>query len=183
MSLFGVFLLAIGVAMDAFAVSICKGITIKENLIKKAIVIAIWFGVFQWIMPLIGYFMIDVVNNYLLGVKEYIIFGLLSYVGVSMIIGAFKNEEFNSSTKFKEMFILAVATSLDALSVGMTVSLLGINVYIATLIILIVTFSFCFFGVIIGSKFGGKYRNKAELVGGIILIIIGIKVLIEYLLN
>lgn len=99
-----------------------------------------------------------------------------------MIVNSLKNEKIDSSLKFKEMLVLSLATSLDALSIGMTVSLLSVNVYLAVSIITLITFMFCFFGVIIGSKFGEKYKNKAEIIGGIILIILGLKVLIGYLL-
>lgn len=181
MGLFDVFMLAIAVAMDAFAVSICKGTTIRENLKKKATIVASWFGLFQGIMPLIGFFLMDSVEKYLNGIKEYVIFGLLAYIGISMIINSLKNEKIDSSLKFKEMLLLSLATSLDALSIGMTISLLRVNVYLAVSIITIVTFMFCFLGVIIGSKFGEKYKNKAEIFGGVILIILGLKVLLGYL--
>lgn len=177
-----VFILAIGVAMDAFAVSICKGITIKENLNKKAVIVGSWFGVFQGLMPLIGFFLMDSINQYFNGIKEYLIFGILAYIGVSMIVAAFKNEEIDSSLNFKEMFFLSIATSLDALSIGMTLSLLQTNIFVAVGTIVIVTFAFCYIGVRIGSKFGDKYKNKAEIFGGIILILIGAKILLEYLL-
>ncbi len=182
MGLFDIFMLAVAVATDAFAVSICKGTTIRENLKKKAITVASWFGVFQGIMPLIGFFLMDSVEKYLSGIKAYVIFGLLAYIGISMIVNSLKNEKIDSSLKFKEMLVLSLATSLDALSIGMTVSLLSVNVYLAVSIIPLITFMFCFFGVIIGSKFGEKYKNKAEIIGGIILIILGLKVLIGYLL-
>ena len=181
MGLFDVFMLAIAVAMDAFAVSICKGTTIRENLKKKSFIVASWFGAFQGIMPLIGFFLMDSIEQYLNGIKEYVIFGLLAFIGISMIINSLKNEKIDSSLKFKEMIILSLATSLDALSIGMTISLLRVNVYLAVSIITIVTFMFCFLGVIIGSKFGEKYKNKAEIFGGVILIILGLKVLLGYL--
>ena len=182
MNLLELIILAIAVALDAFAVSICKGITIKDTLNRKAVVVGSWFGIFQGLMPLMGYFFMDGVEHYLEGIKEYVIFGLLVYIGISMIIEAFKKEEFNDSLKFKEMLMLSIATSLDALSVGMTISLLSVNVYLATTLIAFITFVFCFFGVKIGSKFGEKYKCKAEITGGVILILIGLKILLEYLI-
>ena len=182
MNIFEMILLAVGVAMDAFAVSICKGITIKENINKKATLVGSWFGLFQGLMPLIGYFLMDIVDHYLLGIKEYVIFGLLTYIGISMIVETFKKEEIDSSLGVKEMFILSIATSLDALSIGMTISLLKTNIFLVISIISIITFLFCFVGVKIGCKFGMKYKNNAEIAGGIILILIGIKVLLEYLM-
>lgn len=178
MGIYGVVLLALGVAMDAFAVSICKGITIKEKIMKKAFVVGIWFGAFQGIMPLVGYFLIDNVAYYIEDIKGYLIFTLLSYIGVVMIVESFKKEEINGFVKFKEMITLAFATSLDALSVGMTISLLKINIYMAVVIIAFITFLLCSLGVKIGSAFGEKFRSQAEIVGGVILIIIGLKVLL-----
>ena len=182
MSIFGIIMLAVGVAMDAFAVSICKGITIKDSVNKKAVIAGTWFGTFQGLMPLIGFFLMDRVDHYLSGIKEYIIFGLLAYIGISMIVETLKNDEIDSSLGFKEMLILSLATSLDALSVGMTISLMEINVYFAVSIIALTTFLFCFIGVKFGNKFGDKYKNKAQIVGGVILIVIGLKILLEYLL-
>lgn len=182
MSFLSVIMLSIGVAMDAFAVSICKGVTIKETITKKSIIVGTWFGVFQGIMPLIGYFFMGAVDHYLDGIKEYVIFGLLAYIGISMIVESFKKDEIDSSLGFKEMLILSVATSLDALSVGMTISLLKVNVYFSVFIISLITFLFCFIGVKIGSKFGMKYKSKAEMAGGVILIVIGLKILLGYLI-
>ena len=178
MGIYGVVLLAIGVAMDAFAVSICKGITIKEKIIKKAFVVGIWFGAFQGIMPLVGYFLIDNMVYYMNDIKTYVIFALLLYIGLTMIVESSKKEEINDSLKFKEMIALSFATSLDALSIGMTISLLEINVCAAVAIIAFITFTLCFLGVKIGSVFGEKYKSQAELAGGVILIIIGLKVLL-----
>lgn len=183
MSMIEIFILAIGVAMDAFAVSICKGITVRNEVIKKSIIVALWFGLFQGLMPLVGYFLMGTVNSYLNNIKAYVIFGLLTYIGVSMIIDAYKKEEFDSSLSVKVMLVLSIATSLDALSIGMTISLLGANIFKVISIIAIVTFLFCFFGVIIGVKFGNKYKTRAEILGGIILILIGLKFLLEYFLN
>jgi len=175
-------ILSFGVAMDAFAVSICKGITIKKDLNKSALIVANWFGLFQGAMPLIGYFMIDTISSYIEGVKEFIIFGLLVYVGVAMILESKKEDKLDDSLKFSSMLILSIATSLDALSVGMSLSLLNINIFICVLVIAAVTFAFGFAGVKIGNKFGTKYKAIAEIIGGIILILIGVKVMLEYLL-
>ena len=182
MNLIGIFLLAIGVAMDAFAVSLCKGITIKEHVNKKATIVGLWFGAFQGIMPLIGFFFMDNVEKYLSVVKEYIIFGLLLYIGIAMIIESFKAEDINPSLSFKEMFVLSLATSLDAFSVGMTISLMGVNVFLSTSIIALVTFGLCYVAVGIGYKFGLKYKSKAEIIGGIILISIGLNIILKYLI-
>lgn len=173
--------LAIAVAMDAFAVAICKGTTIKNNLTHNSIKIGSWFGAFQGIMPLIGFFFMDNIEKYIGGVKEYIIFILLLYIGVSMILEARKEETLDDSVSFKTMLVLSVATSLDALSIGITLSLYKINIFISITIIALITFLFSYFGVKIGNKFGMKYKSKAEMLGGIILIFMGIKVLIQLL--
>lgn len=183
MSTFEIFLLAIAVAMDAFAVSICKGITIKSSLVKSAIKVGCWFGLFQAIMPLIGYFFMDNIEKYIDGIKEFVIFLLLLYIGISMMLEAKKEEKLDDSLSFKTMLILSIATSLDALSVGMSLSLSNISVYLDVLIIGVITFLFSCMGVLIGNKFGNKYKTKAEIIGGIILIMIGIKVLLEYFIH
>ena len=182
MSILGIIILAIGVAMDAFAVSICKGTTVKKDVNKKSILVATWFSVFQGVMPLIGYFLMDIVDSYLSGIKEYVIFALLTYLGIVMIINSFKKEDIDGNFSFKEMLVLSIATSLDALSVGMTLSLLKVNIFVAIMIIALITFVFSYIGVRIGKKFGDKYKNKAEIIGGIVLILIGFKILIEYLI-
>ena len=182
MELIEIILLAFAVAMDAFAVAICKGITIKKDLNHNAIKIGSWFGIFQGLMPLIGYFFMDNIEKYISGLKEYIIFALLLYLGICMIIEAKKEEKFDDSVGFKAMLVLSIATSLDALSVGMTLSLFKTNIFIAITIIAIITFMCSYIGVRIGNKFGDKYKAKAEITGGVILILIGAKVLLEYLL-
>lgn len=175
-------ILAIGVAMDAFAVSICKGITIKKDLNKSALIVGAWFGTFQGIMPLIGFFIMGAINQYIEGIKEIIIFVLLLYIGITMILEAKKEDKLDDSLTFINMLVLSIATSLDALSVGMSLSLLNINVFICVVIIAFITFMFSFLGVKIGNKFGNKYKAKAEIVGGIVLILIGVKVILQYLL-
>lgn len=181
MEIISVILLAIAVAMDAFAISICKGIKVKDKLNKNSAIVGLWFGSFQGVMPLIGYFFMDNVGKYVESIKVYIIFLLLLYIGVAMILEARKEEDLDASLDFKTMLLLSIATSLDALSVGMTISLLNINIFFAVSVIALITFLFSFFGVKIGSKFGNKYKTKAEVVGGIILILIGLKILLQYL--
>lgn len=174
-----IIVLSIAVALDAFAISICKGITIKRHMLKKALVIALWFGFFQGLMPLLGFYFMDNVGVYIENIKRYVIFFLLTYIGCTMIIEAKKSDELNDSIKFKEMLLLSIATSLDAFSVGMTISLLKINVLISVSVIAIVTFLFSYLGVKIGNKFGDKYKIKAQTIGGLTLIIIAIKILLE----
>ena len=182
MDLVSVLLLSLAVAADAFAVALCKGVTIKNKINKNALIVGLWFGVFQGAMPLFGYLFMDNIEKYIIGIKDFIIFGLLVYIGVSMILESRKEEKFSDSIGFKEMFGLSIATSLDALSIGATLSIYKINVYIIVSIIAIVTFLFSFIAVKIGNKFGDKYKSKAEIIGGVILILIGLRVLLEYLL-
>lgn len=182
MEIISVFLLSIAVAADAFAVALCKGVTIKNKINKNALVVGLWFGLFQGTMSLIGYCFMDNIERYIMGIKDFIIFALLVYIGVSMILESRKEEQFDDSVKFREMLGLSIATSLDALSIGATLSIYEMSVYIIVVLIGIVTFLFSFVAVIIGNKFGDKFKTKAEITGGIILILIGLKVLLEYLI-
>ena len=181
MSFAELFVLAIGLSMDAFAVSICMGLSLKEIKSKHMLSAGLWFGGFQALMPLLGYFLgnflSDLVNKY----APYIAFGLLVFLGGKMIKEAiFENDEsLNASMNFTNMLMLAIATSIDALSVGVTFAFLKVHIWAAIIFIGITTFTFSFVGIKIGSIFGTKYKKIAEISGGIILIIIGIRVLIE----
>ena len=183
MSIIEIVLIAISLAMDAFAVSICKGLSMKKINWKKAIIIGIYFGGFQAIMPLIGYFLGETFENLVTNVDHWVMFALLGIIGINMIRESFEDESknINDNTSFKTMVVLAIATSIDALAVGITFAFLEVNLILAIILIGIITFIISLLGVKIGNKFGDKYESKAELVGGIILILIGIKVLLEHL--
>jgi len=178
-----ILLISIGLAMDAFAVSICKGLSMKTMNWKKAIIVGLYFGVFQALMPVIGYFLGATFKDLVTQIDHWIAFALLVLIGMSMLKEAFaKNEEnHNDSVDLKTMVILAIATSIDALAVGITFAFLKVNMLIAGLMIGITTFIICAIGVKIGNKFGDKYERKAEVVGGLILILMGIKILLEHL--
>ena len=178
-----ILLISIGLAMDAFAVSICKGLSLKTMSWKKAIIVGLYFGFFQALMPLIGYFLGATFESVVTKVDHWIAFILLGIIGINMLKEAFGNDEENQNDKvdFKTMIMLAIATSIDALAVGITFAFLKVNMVIATIMIGIVTFAICVIGVKIGNKFGDKYERKAEVVGGLILIFIGIKILLEHL--
>lgn len=178
-----ILLISIGLAMDAFAVSICKGLSFKTMSWKKAIIVGLYFGFFQALMPLIGYFLGATFESVVTKVDHWIAFILLGIIGINMIKEAFGNDEENQNDKvdFKTMIMLAIATSIDALAVGITFAFLKVNMVIATIMIGIVTFAICVIGVKIGNKFGDKYERKAEVVGGLILIFMGIKILLEHL--
>lgn len=176
-------LLGIGLAMDAFAVSICKGLSMKKMNWENAIIIALYFGIFQALMPVIGYFLGTTFESLVTKFDHWIAFVLLLAIGGSMVKEAFSKEEENKNDKvdFKTMSILALATSIDALAVGITFAFFEVNVLLAVTIIGLITFIISIIGVKIGNRFGDKYQSKAELTGGIILILLGIKILLEHL--
>ncbi len=183
MGLFEIIFIGIGLAMDAFAVSVCKGLSMKSFNLKKAIIIAIYFGGFQAFMPLIGYFLGSNFQDLVVSFDHWIAFFLLGCIGVQMIKESFDDESKNRNDKvdIRTMIVLSIATSIDALAVGVTFAFLEANIILAVSIIGIVTFLLSLFGVKIGKKFGDKFQNKAELMGGVILIIIGTKILLEHL--
>ena len=189
MELYEYFVIAVVMAMDAFAVSICKGVSCKGKTLKTGLVCGLWFGFFQAIMPLIGWLFGELLTT-LIDVEEvsgYIAFALLSFLGIKMIKEALEKDcdckKNDSSLAFKVMIVFAIATSIDALAVGVTVSLVQANIWLAISLIGIITFVLSFFGAIIGNKIGSKYEKTAELFGGIVLILLGIKFLIETFLR
>lgn len=185
MGLVELIILSVGLAMDAFAVSICKGLAMKKMKWKNAIIIGLYFGIFQAIMPLIGYLLGVSFQSAITSIDHWVAFVLLVGIGANMIREAIskEKEEANDSIKIKDMLILAIATSIDALAIGITFAFLEVNITLAVSLIGIITFIISVIGVKIGNIFGDKYERKAELAGGIILIGLGIKILIEHLLN
>lgn len=183
MSLFELFLVAVGLSMDAFAVSICKGLAMKKISVKNACIVGLWFGGFQALMPVIGYILGSQFERYITNIDHWIAFVFLSLIGVTMIKEALSKEESseNASLDIKTMFILAIATSIDALAVGITFAFLSVRIVPAVSFIGIITFTLSAIGVKIGNVFGSKYKSKAEIAGGIILIGMGIKILLEHL--
>ena len=182
MGILEILLISIGLAMDAFAVSICKGLSIKDLKAKNIIIVGLYFGIFQAGMPLIGFLLGKGFESFVTQIDHWIAFGLLSIIGVNMILETLKKEEnINSDIGFKTMILLAIATSIDALAVGITFAFLEANIIGAIFTIGIVTFVISALGVMIGSKFGDKFEKKAQILGGIILIGMGIHILIEHL--
>ena len=173
------FLIGVGLAMDAFAVSVCKGLAMRKVNPRQAIVIGTFFGGFQALMPLVGYFLgsffADVITKY----SHWIAFALLAFLGAKMIKESFESEELDDNMGWKTMLVLAVATSIDASAVGVTFAFLDVNILFAVVLIGVTTFVFSAAGVKIGSVFGEKYKSKAEIAGGIILILIGLKILLD----
>lgn len=183
MSFIEVLLIGIGLSMDAFSVSICKGLTTKQFSWKMALTCGLWFGFFQALMPLIGYFLGSQFEQYITAVDHWIAFGLLLLIGANMIREAFSKEEesSDSSLDFKTMLLLAIATSIDALAVGISFACIQVKIWSSVLIIGLTTFAFSVLGVKIGNVFGSKFEKSAEIIGGIILILIGLKILLEHL--
>lgn len=179
MSIIELFILAVGLSMDAFAVSICKGLSLRKTEIKHMVIAGLWFGGFQALMPLIGYFLGSYFADMVSKVSHYIAFALLLIIGGNMIKESFgKEEELDGSMTIKGMLLLAIATSIDAFAVGVSFAFLKVNIIYAVLFIGVVTFAFSSAGIKIGSIFGAKYKSKAELAGGVILVLLGLKILL-----
>lgn len=178
-----ILLISVGVAADAFAVAICKGLSMKKFDWKKGIIIALYFGLFQSGMPVIGYLLGSTFESFITQIDHWIAFVLLCTIGANMIRETFFNEENsnNDSIDFKIMLPLAIATSIDALAIGITFAFLKANIIASVITIGLTTFIMSFLGAKIGNKFGDKYEKKAKFIGGLILIIIGIKILLEHL--
>lgn len=191
MNLFELFIIAVGLSMDAFAVSICKGLSLQKLRFKNALTVGLYFGIFQGGMPLIGYILGIQFQDKITAFDHWIAFVLLGIIGLKMIKEALEKEpeheiasdDVSEELGFKNMTILAIATSIDALAVGVTFAFLNVNIIPAVSFIGIVTLVLSMVGVKIGNIFGTKYKSKAELAGGIILILMGAKILLEHLLG
>lgn len=186
MSIWELFVLAVGLSMDAFAVAISKGLAVSKIKFKHTLITGLWFGGFQALMPLIGYLLGVSFQKYITPVDHFIAFILLAAIGANMIKESFSKEENDSNADFgfKTMLIMAIATSIDALASGISFAVLpDVNIIAAISFIGACTFTFSAIGVKIGNVFGLKYKSKAEFTGGFILIILGLKILIEHLLQ
>ena len=185
MNLFELLLIAVGLSMDAFSVSVCKGLTTKKFSWRMALVCGLWFGLFQALMPVVGFYLGSQFQGFIDNYAHWIAFGLLLLIGANMIREAVwgddEKEEGSCALDFKTMLLLAVATSIDALAVGVSFACIQVNIWIAISIIGVVTFLFSMLGVKIGNMFGSKYEKSAGITGGIILILIGLKILLESL--
>ena len=178
--------LAVGLSMDACAVSVCKGLAMKKATLKDGCICGLWFGGFQALMLLIGFFLGSLFAQAIKAVDHWIAFVLLVFIGLNMLKEAFSKEEegcCGCDLSVKTMFVMAVATSIDALAVGISLAMAGnVNIWLAILLIGFTTFSFSGLGVKIGNVFGSRFEKKAQAAGGLILIVLGIKILIEHLL-
>lgn len=183
MGITGLFLIGAGLSMDAFAVSICKGLSVGKLKWKYYLITGVWFGGFQALMPFIGYLFGSAFEKYITSFDHWVAFGLLFLIGAGMIREGLSKEEACEDASFgvKTMGVLAIATSIDALAVGITFALLpDVNITVAVSLIGITTFAFSAFGLKVGNVFGLKYKDKAEIAGGLILIFIGLKILLEH---
>lgn len=185
MDLLSLFLIAVGLSMDAFAVSVCKGLATPKYKLKYSMICGAWFGGFQALMPTVGYLLGVNFKKYITAIDHWIAFVLLALIGFNMIREALKNDDEGADPSFtaKSMLLLAIATSIDALAIGITFAFLDVNIVAAVLFIGVCTFVISAAGVKIGSVFGTRFKSKAEIAGGAILIILGLRILIEHLMN
>ena len=179
------FLLAVGLSMDAFAVSVCKGLSVKKAGLKEGAVCGGWFGGFQALMPLIGYFLGTLFAEAIEAFDHWVAFGLLAIIGINMLKEAFSHDcdcDNSDDMSAKTMFVMAVATSIDALAVGISLAMAGnVNITLAVVLIGVTTFLLSALGVKIGNLFGNRFEKKAQIAGGVILILLGVKILLEHM--
>ena len=186
MGLAELFLLAVGLSMDAFAVSICKGLSMKKATVKAGAICGAWFGGFQALMPLLGFFLGSIFAEAIESFDHWVAFGLLGIIGFNMLKEAFSKceecQDADADLSAKAMFIMAVATSIDALAVGISLAMAGdVSIVLAVVLIGVTTFCLSALGVKVGNVFGSRYEKKAQIAGGVILILLGLKILSEHL--
>ena len=184
MDIISLLLLAVGLSMDAFAVSVCKGLALKKVSLRHMCIVGAWFGGFQALMPSLGYLLGSRFEQYITAIDHWIAFVLLVLIGANMIREALSKEEAeeaNASLAFQTMLLMAVATSIDALAVGITFAFLSVHIVPAALTIGATTFLLSAAGVKVGSVFGLRYKKRAEIAGGVILCLLGVKILLEHL--
>lgn len=178
-------LLAMGLSMDAFAVSVCKGLSMRQAGLKQGAICGAWFGGFQALMPLIGFFLGTLFAEAIEAFDHWVAFGLLAIIGINMLKEACSKEEEENcgcDLSFKTMLIMAIATSIDALAVGISLAMAGnVNIWMAIALIGATTFLLSGVGVKVGNVFGSRFEKKAQIAGGVILILLGIKILLEHL--
>jgi len=182
------FLIAVGLSMDAFAVAVCTGLSMQQRSLKKSMIVGLYFGSFQAVMPLIGYFLGSQFADKIVELDHWVAFILLAFIGARMIKESFEKDNIDCidcieeevSLDFRTMFPLAVATSIDALAVGISFAFLSVRILPAVTFIGVTTFLLSMLGVRIGNVFGARFEKKAELLGGVILILIGLKILLEH---
>lgn len=182
MGLVDLFVIAVGLSMDAFAVAICKGLSVKKVSVKHGLIVGLYFGGFQAVMPLLGYLLGSSFAKYIEAFDHWVAFVLLGIIGINMIRESREKEEaLDASFGLKAMLPMAIATSIDALAVGISFAFMRVQIGWAVLFIGVTTFTLSAIGVKLGNLFGAKYKSKAELFGGIVLILLGTKILLEHL--
>lgn len=188
MGIVEIFLIAVGLSMDAFAVSLCKGLGMKRLDMRQAVIIGVFFGGFQALMPIVGWALGRQFESYIASVDHWIAFALLAFIGGKMIFDAFRGEGYEGLSEedpgrldYKELLMLAIATSIDALAVGITFGFLQVGIIGAVSIIGITTFALSIIGVVIGHRFGSRFEKTASIIGGVVLILIGVRILLEHL--
>ena len=184
MSFLDIFLIGVALSMDAFAVSICKGLSVKKAGVKHVLTVGVYFGGFQALMPMLGFLLGYKFESFITNIDHWIAFVLLAIIGGNMIreaLGKDEDDKENDDFSFRAMLPLAVATSIDALAVGISFAFLGVDIVTAALLRGATTFVLSGAGIFVGNIFGSKYKSKAELAGGIVLILIGAKILLEHL--
>lgn len=183
MGMMELFLIAVGLSMDAFAVSICKGLSVRKATLKQSLTVGAYFGGFQALMPALGFLLGVQFESFIVSIDHWIAFVLLAFIGGNMIREAFQKEEeeMNAAFDFKTMLPLAIATSIDALAMGVTFAFLQVNIIPAVLFIGVITFVLSAIGLKVGNVFGAKYKSRAELFGGVVLVLMGMKILLEHL--
>lgn len=184
MSFLDIFLIGVALSMDAFAVSVCKGLSVKKVGVKHVLTVGVYFGGFQALMPMLGFLLGYKFESFITNIDHWIAFVLLAIIGGNMIreaLGKDEDDKENDDFSFRAMLPLAVATSIDALAVGISFAFLGVDIVTAALLIGATTFVLSGAGIFVGNIFGSKYKSKAELAGGIVLILIGAKILLEHL--
>lgn len=183
MGMMELFLIAVGLSMDAFAVSICKGLSVRKATVKQSLTVGAYFGGFQTLMPTLGFLLGVQFESFIVSIDHWIAFVLLAFIGGNMIRESFQKdeEEMNASFDFKTMLPLAIATSIDALAMGVTFAFLQVDIVPAVLFIGVITFVLSAIGLKVGNVFGAKYKSRAELFGGVVLVLMGVKILLEHL--
>lgn len=184
MSFLDIFLIGVALSMDAFAVSVCKGLSVKKAGVKHVLTVGVYFGGFQALMPMLGFLLGYKFESFITNIDHWIAFVLLAIIGGNMIreaLGKDEDDKENDDFSFRAMLPLAVATSIDALAVGISFAFLGVDIVTAALLIGATTFVLSGAGIFVGNIFGSKYKSKAELAGGIVLILIGAKILLEHM--
>ena len=180
-----VLLIAVSLALDACAVSVCSAISVPGFRLRQAVKMALFFGVFQFLMPLIGWFLGTSVAEYIRAVDHFIAFGLLALIGLNMIRGALKGEpeEAPKNLSFGRLTVLAIATSIDALVVGISMAFMALPIFLSALVIGVVAFALSLLGGLAGKRLGMLFQRRAAFIGGVVLILIGVRILVEHLLG